>query len=135
MSPLRFLLSGVASLLVACAPLAPKPSAADIDPLRRAIVHDIVQALDEMAVPKGSVLVPTRRMAGRFDADLHAALRAAGYVVVATKGAGSRFDATVNGVEGSMYRVTVSMGKSTLSRLWVLDGASAYAGGAWARRE
>jgi hypothetical protein len=125
----------VLSFLVACAPVARRPSVADMDPLRSAVIDDVVRVLEEIDLPIGTVLVPTRPMAGRFDADLQASLRSAGYVVVSDKGAGKPFDASVISVAGAMHRVTVSIGKVTLSRLWVLDGTTAYTAGAWASRE
>jgi hypothetical protein len=127
----------LASWLAACAPLPARKmvSAADTDPLRRALVADIVSGLSDVYEPTGTVLVPSRAMSGAFDTALLAALRAKGFTVRDAKGGGDRFDSSVVPLEGNMYRVSATVDKTTLSRLWVLDGAHAYPGGAWTRRE
>ena len=131
----RTLLLASMSSLMACAPVAPRASVADADPLRKAVVDDVTRVLDAIELPKTMVLIPVRRTASAFDVALVASLRAAGRRMGDDSSSGSRFDARVLPVEGTMYRVTVLVGTVTLSRLWVLDGANAYAGGAWARRE
>lgn len=124
-------------VLVACVPTqASKPlSVADNDPLRRAIVTDVVAVLSEVYETPATALVPVRPMVGSFDSALFAALRDKGFAVREANGVGDRFDSRVDVLEGNMYRVAVTVGTTTLSRVWVLDGANAYAGGAWTRRE
>jgi hypothetical protein len=127
----------LASLLIACAPVARKETvtAADVDPLRREVVADVVNGLSDIYEPTGTVLVPARPLTGAFGSALLAALRAKGFVVRDAGAPGERFDCRVEPLEGNMYRVTTTVDKTLLSRLWVLDGATAYPGGAWARRE
>ena len=136
MSAARCIVGGLAVTLAACTPVpVQKPvSAADTDPLRRAVVADIVAGVSEVYESGATVLVPARPMPGSFGTALLAALRAKGFVVMET-GAGERFDSRVDPLEGNLYRVVVTVDKTTLSRLWVLDGATAYAGGDWTRRE
>lgn len=131
---LRFIAVPLALLLVACASV-PTVSMADHDPLRRAVVADVVEGLSDVFDPASTPLWPARAMSGAFDSALLAALRAQGFPIETTPDRGAAFDCHVDPVEGTLYRVTARVGKSTLSRLWVLDGAKAYAGGAWARRE
>ena len=121
--------------LTGCAPVALKTSTADRDPLRRAVVEDVADGMSRIFEVADTTLVPSRPMTGAFDAALMAALRQKGFPVGASVGRGEAFDCRVDPLEGLMYRVTVHVGKTELSRLWVLDGANAYAGGAWARRE
>jgi hypothetical protein len=130
-----FILLPLAALLVACAPAPPKVSMADRDPLRRAVVADVVLGLSEVFDPASTPLVLVRQRGGAFDTALFAAMRARGFPMQVAPGRGQDIDCRVDPVEGTMYRVTARVGKTTLSRLWVLDGARAYAGGAWARRE
>ena len=124
-----------AAWLTGCAPAAPKVSMADRDPLRRAVVEDVADGMSRIFEAAETTLAPSRAVTGAFDAALIAALRQKGFPVVASVSRGQAFDCSVDPLEGSMYRVTVHVGKTELSRLWVLDGADAYAGGAWARRE
>ena len=130
-----FMLLPLVALLVACAPVPPRVSMADRDPLRQAVVADVVEGLSEVFDPASTPLVPAHPPGGAFDTALAAAMRARGFPMDVAPGRGKDFDCRVDPVEGSMYRVTARVGKTTLSRLWVLDGADAYAGGAWARRE
>ncbi len=122
-------------LAAACAPVIPKVDMADRDPLRRAVVEDVSEGMSHVFEASETVLAPSRPVTGAFDTALMAALRGKGFRVEASHGRGDAFDCRVDLLEGSMYRVTVHVGKTTLSRLWVLDGATAYPGGAWARRE
>ena len=108
---------------------------ADRDPLRRAVVEDVADGMSRIFDAPETILAPSRIMMGPFDAALLAALRAKGFPVPASVGRGEAFDCRVDPLEGSTYRVTVRVGRTELSRLWVLDGATAYSGGAWARRE
>jgi uncharacterized lipoprotein YajG len=121
--------------LAACAAVAPKVAMADRDPLRRAVVEDVADGMSKIFEVADTTLVPSRAMTGAFDAALMAALRAKGFPVPASVGRGEAFDCRVDPLDGSMYRVTVRVGTTELSRLWVLDGAKAYSGGAWTRRE
>lgn len=123
------------SLAAACAPIEPKASMADHDPLRRAVVEDVTDGMSHVFDASGTVLVRSRPSTGAFDAALMAALRGKGFRVGVETGDGESFDCQVDPLEGTMYRVTVRVGKTELSRLWVLDGATAYSGGAWTRRE
>ncbi|HEY4292571.1 hypothetical protein [Luteibacter sp.] len=133
----RIIILALASSLTACAsaPPAKRGSVADADPLRRAMVADIVSGLSEVYEPTATVLVPSRLMSGAFDTALLAALRARGFTVGDAHATGDRFDSRVELLEGNMYCVTARVDKTTLSRLWVLDGANAYPGGAWTRLE
>jgi len=125
----------VVSLVVACTPVASKRSAADRDPLRHAVVEDVAEGMSRAFEASETVIEPSRAVTGSFDIALMAALRNRGFRVNTPPGHGQSFDWRVEPLEGMMYRVTVSVGKTELSRLWVLDGAVAYAGGAWTRRE
>lgn len=130
-----FLVVAMTLFLAACAPVAPKATAADRDPLRRAIVEDVADAMNRILETANTALVPSRPTTGAFGSALMAALRGKGFRVEAPTGRGEVFDCRVEPLDGSTYRLTVHVGKVELSRLWVLDGATAYAGGAWARRE
>jgi hypothetical protein len=130
-----FSVVALVSLAAACAPIAPKAGMADRDPLRRAVVEDVAEGMSHVFDAPGTVLVRSRPSAGAFDTALMAALRGKGFQVSVTPGRGESFDCRVDPLEGTMYRVTVIVGKTELSRLWVLDGANAYSGGAWTRRE
>ncbi len=121
--------------LSGCAPVPVNSSLADVDPLRRAVVDDVVRGVSDVFEPSTTPLVLVRPPARSFDNALHAALRAKGYAVAAPGGRGAVFDCAVDSIGGTMYRVNVRVGGTTMSRLWVLDGADAYTGGAWARRE
>ena len=124
-----------ASLLAACAPAMPKASMADRDPLRRAVVEDVADGMSRMFDAASTPLVVTREPGGAFDTALRAALRGKGFTFEAAEAQGAAFDCRVYLLEGRMYRVTVRVGKTELTRAWVVDGAAAYAGGAWVRRE
>lgn len=136
MSGVRFMAGALILALAACTPVPPRKavSAADTDPLRRAVVADVVAGMSEVYEPAATVLVPVRPMSGAFGTALLAALRAKGFVVRET-GGGERFDSRVEPMEGNMYRVVATVDKTILSRLWVLSGGTAYPGGAWTRRE
>ncbi|URL58455.1 hypothetical protein IM816_18025 [Luteibacter flocculans] len=122
--------------LVGCTPLPPRRSTvADTDPLRRAVVADVVAGVSEVYEPTQTVLVPTHPMDGAFGVALLAALRAQGFRIGESVVRGTPFDCSVDRVEGSLYRVTAAIGSTVLSRLWVFDGERAYTGGAWTRRE
>lgn len=122
--------------LAACAPVPPKRgSVADADPLRRAVVADVVSGISEVYEPTQTVLAPARPMDGAFGVALLAGLRARGFRIDDRAARGARFDCSVEQVEGSLYRVTTTIGSTTLSRVWVFDGERAYTGGAWTRRE
>jgi hypothetical protein len=123
------------AVLTGCVPLSPRIAMADRDPLRRAVVEDVADGMSRLFEVADTTLVPSRVMTGSFDAALMAALRAKGFPVATSAGRGKAFDCRVDPLEGNMYRVTVHVGHTELSRLWVLDGATAYSGGAWARRE
>jgi hypothetical protein len=135
MTALRLLTVLLTVLSVACVATPPRASMADRDPLRRAVVTDVVEGLSEVFDPASTALRPARPMTGAFDTALLAALRAQGFSIEATEGHGETFDCSVEPLEGTLYRVTARVGKTTLSRLWVLNGENAYVGGAWARRE
>lgn len=121
--------------LSGCAPVRVNSSVVDVDPLRRAVVEDVVLGMGDVFEPTTTPLVLMRPPGRSFDNALHAALRAKGYAVAAPGGRGTVFDCAVDSIGGTMYRVNVRVGDTTLSRLWVLDGAEAHTGGAWARRE
>ncbi|HVI56682.1 MAG TPA: hypothetical protein VM621_16705 [Luteibacter sp.] len=121
--------------LTGCAPVAVKNSVADADPLRRAVVEDVVLGMADVMAPSVTTLAPAHAPGGAFDNALYAALRAKGYTLAAVGGRGTSFDCVVDSIGGTLYRVNVRVGASTMSRLWVLDGSNAYSGGAWARRE
>ena len=135
MKSVRFLALLLLPWLVGCAPTPAKNVVADVDPLRRAVVEDVVEAMGDAYVPSVTALAPTRAPDGAFDNALHAALRAKGYTVSPVGGRGVAFNCVVDAIGDTMYRVNVRIGTSTLSRLWVLKGNDAYAGGAWSRRE
>lgn len=124
-----------AMLLAACAPATPKASMADRDPLRRAVVEDVADGMSRLFDAASTPLVAPRATGGPFDSALRAALRGKGFSLEAFGGQGVAFDCKVYLLEGSMYRVTVHIGKTELTRVWVVEGAAAYAGGAWVRRE
>lgn len=136
MSGARLIAGTMVLALAACSPvLSRKPaSAADLDPLRREVVVDVVAGLSDIYEPTATVLVPARPMSGAFDTALLAALRAKGFTV-REGGSGERFDSHIDPLEGRMYRVVTTVDKTVLSRLWVLNGATAYPGGDWTRRE
>lgn len=136
MSGVRLLLGAMVLALAGCAsaPSHKPVSAADVDPLRREVVADVVAGLSDIYEPTGTVLIPARPMSGAFATALLAALRAKGFTV-RDGGVGERFDSHVDPLEGRMYRVVTTVDKTVLSRLWVLDGANAYPGGEWTRRE
>ncbi|WP_198148872.1 hypothetical protein [Luteibacter yeojuensis] len=122
--------------VAACSPVKqPARSVADGDPLRTAVVTDIVETMIAMYAPGVTPLAPARAMGGPFETALLGALRGRGYDVLITPGRGAAFDCHVDVLEGPVYRVVVSVGDSRLSRLWVVKGGEAYAGGAWAYRE
>jgi hypothetical protein len=121
--------------LSGCAPVTINNSVADVDPLRRAVVEDVVLGMSDVFAPTVTTLARARSPEGAFDNALYAALRAKGYTVTAVGGRGTAFDCVVDSIGGTMYRVNVRIGASTMSRLWVLNGSDAYSGGAWARRE
>jgi hypothetical protein len=121
--------------LVGCASTPVKHGVADADPLRRAIVEDVVEAMSGAYAPSLTALALTHAADGAFENALHAALRAKGYTVSPVGGRGVAFNCSVDAMGDTMYRVNVRVGTSTLSRLWVLKGNDAYAGGAWSRRE
>lgn len=131
----HFLALAAAALLVACTPLMKTAAVADRDPLRRAVVDDVAEGMGQIFEAANTTLIPSRTMSGSFDTALVAALRRKGFRIESSPSQGEVFDCRVDPIEGLMYRVTVHVGKSELSRLWVLDGSSAYAGGAWVRRE
>jgi len=127
------------ALVLAAAACSPVPSrkpasAADTDPLRREVVADVAAGLSDIYEPDATVLVPARPMSGAFGTALLAALRAKGFTV-RDSGSGERFDSRVDPLEGNLYRVVTTVEKTVLSRLWVLDGTTAYPGGEWTRRE
>jgi hypothetical protein len=121
--------------LSGCAPVAVNSSVADVDPLRRAVVEDVVLGMSDVFEPSVTPLALVRPPERSFDHALHAALRAKGFTVAAPGERGAAFDCVVDSIGGIMYRLNVRVGDTTLSRLWVLDGADAYPGGAWARKE
>jgi hypothetical protein len=121
--------------LSACATAPVVHSVADADPLRRAVVEDVVLGVGEVFAPGLTPLAPVRAPGGAFDNALYAALRAKGYTVLAVGGKGTAFDCAVDPIGGALYRVKLRVGATTMSRLWVLKGSDAYTGGAWARRE
>lgn len=136
MSGARLIVGAMLLAVAGCAPVPTrKPaSAADVDPLRREVVADVVAGLSDIYEPTDTVLVPVRPMSGAFATALLAALRAKGFTV-REGGSGERFDSHVDPLEGRMYRVVTTVDKTVLSRLWVLNGATAYPGGEWTRRE
>lgn len=121
--------------LSGCAPVAVNSSVADVDPLRRAVVEDVVLGMSDVFEPSVTPLALVRPPERSFDHALHAALRAKGYTVVVPGGRGVAFDCVVDSIGGTMYRVNLRVGRTTMSRLWVLEGFDTYSGGAWARRE
>lgn len=121
-------------LLVACTPPPRKAYIADNDPLLREIVADVTDGVSEIYEARETVLVPKRAMTGTFNNALIGALRGRGFTFHAD-GEGEPFDCRVDVFDGPVYRVHAQVGTTTLSRLWVLDGADAYSGGAWVRRE
>lgn len=121
--------------LAGCGTMATKKSVADADPLRRAVVEDVVLGMSDIYAPAVTTLAPVRAPGGAFDNALLAALRAKGYTVSPVGGRGVTFDCLVDPIGGTTYRVKVLVGSSTMSRMWVLSGADAYSGGAWSRRE
>jgi hypothetical protein len=130
------LLAFASVCLAACAPVGTHvTSAADSDPLRTAVVGDIVDTMLDVYGPAVTPLVPARDMGGPFETALIGELRRRGYDVLITPGRGAAFDCRVDLLEGPMYRVAVSVGDGRLSRLWVVKDGKAYAGGAWARKE
>lgn len=135
MKVVRILVVVGAAHLVGCTPVVPKVTVADHDPLRRAVVEDVADGMNRMFEAADTVLVPSRTMAGPFDSALIAALRDKGFPVEKAVGRGAAFDCRVHPLAGNMYRVTVHVGETVLSRLWILKGTDAYSGGAWTRRE
>jgi|GEM_PF-3081408 len=136
MSGARLIAGALVMAASACSPVPSRTpaQAADTDPLRREVVADVVAGLSEVYAPDATVLVPARPMSGAFATALLAALRAKGFTV-RNSGGGERFDSRVDPLEGNMYRVVTTVDKTVFSRLWVLDGTTAYPGGAWTRRE
>ncbi|SEW28474.1 hypothetical protein [Luteibacter sp. 329MFSha] len=125
-------LSAVA--LAACAHRPRKVYIADNDPLLHAIVADVSDGIGEVYEASETILIPTRAMTGTFNNTLINALRDRGFTFRAD-GIGEPFDCRVDVFEGPIYRVEAHVGTTTLSRLWVLNGADAYSGGSWARTE
>lgn len=121
--------------LSACAQVPVNNTVADADPLRRAIVEDVVNGMGDILAPAANALAPSRAPRGAFDNALRAALRSAGYTVAPVGGKGVVFDCVVDAMGGNLYRVDVRIGDSLLSRLWVRNGGNVYSGGAWTRRE
>jgi hypothetical protein len=121
--------------LAGCAQAPVNHTVADADPLRRAIVDDVVNGVSDILAPSGKALAPSRTPRGAFDNALRAALRSAGYAIAPVGGKGIVFDCVVDALGGNQYRVNVRIGDSLLSRLWVRNGTTAYTGGAWTRRE
>jgi hypothetical protein len=122
-------------LLAGCAPVPITTSVADVDPLRRAVVEDVVLGISDVVASSTTTLVPARAAAGAFDSALLAALRAKGYTVSSVGGRGTAFDCVVDSLGGGLYRVNVRVGTSTMSRLWMNAGGGVSTGGAWTRRE
>jgi hypothetical protein len=121
--------------LSGCTPVPVSPSVADVDPLRRAVVEDVVLGMSDVFTPPTTALAPVRAAAGAFDSALLAALRAKGYTVSPVGGRGKAFDCVVDSIGGGLYRVNVRVGASTMSRLWMNAGSGVSTGGAWTRRE
>nr|WP_063573663.1 hypothetical protein [Luteibacter rhizovicinus] len=94
-------------LLTGCAPVPVSPSVADVDPLRRAVVEDVVLGMSDVFTPSATVLAPMRAPAGAFDSALLAALRAKGYTVSPVGGRGAAFDCVVDSIGGGLYRLKV----------------------------
>jgi len=123
-----------AAVLAACAHRPRKVYMADNDPLLHAIVADVSAGIGDVYEAGETILIPTRAMTGTFNNALIAALRQQGFTFRAD-GEGEPFDCRVDVFDGPIYRVEARVGETTLSRLWVLNGADAYSGGAWARTE
>lgn len=131
----RFLIAAMGGVLAACAPVKKgMPSPADADPLRREIVNDVTGLLVVEFDPTVTVLQPTSSE-GALRSALHASLRDRGYRMGSTYPGALAFDCEVIPMADNQYLVRVVVGRSRLSRLWLMDGMHAYGGGAWTRGE
>lgn len=135
MSVSRFYRWSILLGLSGCAQVPVNHAVADADPLRRAVVEDVVNGMGDILAPSANALAPSRAPRGAFDNALRAALRSAGYTVAPVGGKGVVFDCLVHAMGGNLYRVDVRIGDSLLSRLWVRNGGDVYSGGAWTRRQ
>ncbi len=109
------------------------PSPGDVDPLRRAVVTDVTSLFDQAFDPTVVAFAPVA-VTGALTTAIYASLRGHGFRVGAYPAA-SLLDCEVTALADRHYLVTVTAGPVRYTRLWIVDGATAYAGGPWTRSE
>ncbi|MDF3982967.1 hypothetical protein P3W24_15450 [Luteibacter sp. PPL201] len=109
------------------------PSPGDVDPLRRVVVADVTALFDQAFDPSVTAFAPVA-VTGALTTAIYASLRGHGFRV-GTYPLASLLNCEVTTLADRQYLVTVTAGPVRYTRLWIVDGATAYAGGPWTRSE